>query len=67
MAEAPQDLPSGAGPAYPEVWKGYAALGKVCSASGPIDGRTARLAKLALAVRALSPGRRPCAPVPAAR
>jgi alkylhydroperoxidase/carboxymuconolactone decarboxylase family protein YurZ len=59
MAEAPQDLPSGAGEvaaAYPDVWKAYAALGKACSQAGPIDGRTARLVKLALAVGALSEG-----------
>jgi alkylhydroperoxidase/carboxymuconolactone decarboxylase family protein YurZ len=59
MAEAPQDLPSGAGEvaaAYPDVWKAYAALGKACSEAGPIDGRTARLVKLALAVGALSEG-----------
>lgn len=59
MAEAPQDLPSGAGEvaaAYPAVWKAYAALGKACSEAGPIDGRTARLVKLALAVGALSEG-----------
>ena len=34
----------------------YAALGKACSQAGPIDGRTARLVKLALAVGALSEG-----------
>jgi alkylhydroperoxidase/carboxymuconolactone decarboxylase family protein YurZ len=59
MAEAPRDLPSGAGEvaaAFPAVWKAYAALGKACSEAGPIDGRTARLVKLALAVGALSEG-----------
>jgi alkylhydroperoxidase/carboxymuconolactone decarboxylase family protein YurZ len=59
MAQAPQDLPSGAGEvaaAYPDVWKAYAALGKACAKAGPIDGRTARLVKLALAVGALSEG-----------
>jgi alkylhydroperoxidase/carboxymuconolactone decarboxylase family protein YurZ len=59
MAEAPEDLPSGAGEvaaAYPEVWKAYAALGKACSEAGPVDGRTARLVKLALAIGALSEG-----------
>ncbi len=55
----PDDLPSGAGEvarAYPKVWEAYAALGKACSESGPIDGRTARLVKLALAIGALSEG-----------
>ena len=59
MAQAPEDLPSGAGEvaaAYPAVWKAYAALGKACSEAGPVDGRTARLVKLALAIGALSEG-----------
>ncbi len=57
--DAPEHLPSGAGEvakAYPEVWRAYAALGKACSEAGPIDGRTARLVKLALAIGALSEG-----------
>lgn len=59
MADAPQDLPSGAGKLaaiYPRVWESYAALGRACSQAGPIDGRTARLVKLALAIGALSEG-----------
>jgi alkylhydroperoxidase/carboxymuconolactone decarboxylase family protein YurZ len=59
MAERPENLPSGAGEvakAYPAVWEAYAALGKACSEAGPIDGRTARLVKLALAIGALSEG-----------
>jgi alkylhydroperoxidase/carboxymuconolactone decarboxylase family protein YurZ len=55
----PEDLPSGAGEvarAYPDVWEAYASLGKACSEAGPIDGRTARLVKLALAIGALSEG-----------
>ena len=59
MAEAPKDLPSGAGEvakAYPDVWNAYAALGKACSEAGPVQGRTARLIKLALAIGALSEG-----------
>ena len=59
MAEAPEDLPSGAGEvaeAYPQVWQAYAALGRACSQSGPIEARTARLVKLALAIGALSEG-----------
>lgn len=59
MAEAPEDLPSGAGDlaaAYPDVWKAFAALGKACAEAGPVDGRTARLVKLALAIGALSEG-----------
>jgi AhpD family alkylhydroperoxidase len=59
MAERPENLPSGAGEvarAYPEVWNAYAALGKACSEAGPINGRTARLVKLALAIGTLSEG-----------
>lgn len=59
MAANPEILPAGAGEiakAYPEVWDAYAALGKACSEAGPIDGRTARLVKLALAIGALSEG-----------
>jgi alkylhydroperoxidase/carboxymuconolactone decarboxylase family protein YurZ len=59
MAERPENLPSGAGEvatAYPAVWEAYAALGKACAEAGPIDGRTARLVKLALAIGALSEG-----------
>lgn len=59
MADAPETLPSGAGEvarAYPEVWSAYAALGRACSEAGPIEARTARLVKLALAIGALSEG-----------
>jgi alkylhydroperoxidase/carboxymuconolactone decarboxylase family protein YurZ len=55
----PEELPSGAGKvaaAYPEVWRGYAALGKACAEAGPIDRRALRLVKLALAVGAASEG-----------
>jgi alkylhydroperoxidase/carboxymuconolactone decarboxylase family protein YurZ len=59
MANGQEDLPSGAGEvaaAFPNVWKAYAALGKACSEAGPIEGRTARLVKLALAIGASSEG-----------
>ena len=59
MAVAPEDLPSGAGEIardYPEVWAAYSALGKACAQTGPLDRRTVRLVKLALAVGALSEG-----------
>jgi alkylhydroperoxidase/carboxymuconolactone decarboxylase family protein YurZ len=59
MAEVPENLPSGAGEiaqAYPAIWAAYAALGKTCSEAGPLDGRTRRLVKLALAVGTLSEG-----------
>lgn len=59
MAIDPEDLPSGAGHVaehYPELWKAYSALGKACSEAGPLDGKTLRLVKLALAIGAGSEG-----------
>ncbi len=56
MAQLP---PSGAGKFaenFPEVWAAYDALGKAASESGPIDGATRRLIKLALSVGANSEG-----------
>jgi alkylhydroperoxidase/carboxymuconolactone decarboxylase family protein YurZ len=52
-------LPSGAGNVaddYPDVWDAFAALGAACAAAGPLDERTRRLVKLALAVGARSEG-----------
>lgn len=54
-----EELPSGAGKlarAYPNVWKAYEALGKSTAEAGPLDGRTRRLVKLALAIGASSEG-----------
>ncbi|WP_447894951.1 carboxymuconolactone decarboxylase family protein [Vreelandella sp. GE22] len=54
-----EKLPSGAGDVageYPEVWNAYAALGKACSHSGPLEGRELRLVKLALAIGNRSEG-----------
>jgi alkylhydroperoxidase/carboxymuconolactone decarboxylase family protein YurZ len=59
MTIAPEELPSGASEVartFPEVWAAYAALGKACAEAGPLDRRTARLVKLALAVGAQSEG-----------
>jgi alkylhydroperoxidase/carboxymuconolactone decarboxylase family protein YurZ len=59
MAEAPENLPSGASKiaqAYPTIWAAYAPLGKACSEAGPLEERMRRLVKLALAVGALSEG-----------
>ena len=55
----PEELPAQAGDfarQAPEVWKAYSELGKSCSESGPIDGETKRLVKLALAVGSQSEG-----------
>ena len=41
---------------YPEVWKAYQALGEACGTAGPLDPKTARLVKLALAIGAKSEG-----------
>jgi alkylhydroperoxidase/carboxymuconolactone decarboxylase family protein YurZ len=60
MSQQPPDqLPSGASKvarAHPEVWAAYAALGRAVAEAGPLDRRTARLVKLALAIGALSEG-----------
>ena len=42
--------------AYPEIWQAYAQLGKACSEAGPLDARTRRMVKLALAIGARSEG-----------
>jgi alkylhydroperoxidase/carboxymuconolactone decarboxylase family protein YurZ len=59
MAEAPENLPSGASrvaQVYPDIWNAFAALGQACSEAGAIEGHTLRLVKLALAIGALSEG-----------
>ena len=59
MADSSENLPSGAGEiaqTYPAIWAAYTALGQACSEAGPLDDRTRRLVKLALAVGALSEG-----------
>lgn len=35
---------------YPEIWEAYGRLGAAASASGPLDRKTERLVKLALAI-----------------
>lgn len=35
---------------HPTLWRAYEALGKACAQAGPLDGRTRRLVKLALAI-----------------
>lgn len=40
----------------PELWKAYQSLGKACYEAGPLDERTRRLVKLALAVGTGSEG-----------
>ncbi len=54
-----QDLPSGAGELardYPSLWDAYEALGKATAEAGPLDSKTRRLVKLALAIGASSEG-----------
>ncbi|MFD2189354.1 carboxymuconolactone decarboxylase family protein [Pistricoccus aurantiacus] len=54
-----EQLPSGAGEVaeqYPDIWQAYAQLGEACANAGPLDERTRRLVKLALAVGARSEG-----------
>ncbi|WP_156927104.1 carboxymuconolactone decarboxylase family protein [Azospirillum halopraeferens] len=53
------DLPSGAGrlaESFPAVWDAYAGLGGACAEAGPLDPRTRRLVKLALAIGVSSEG-----------
>jgi alkylhydroperoxidase/carboxymuconolactone decarboxylase family protein YurZ len=52
-------LPSGAAKIaknYPDIWAAYEQLGAACAEAGPLDARTIRLVKLALAVAAESEG-----------
>lgn len=59
MSEKTDELPSGAGEvarAHPAVWKAYSALGKAVAEAGPLDERTRRLVKLAMAIGASSEG-----------
>jgi len=54
-----KDLPGAAGrvaEAYPDIWNAYAALGVACADCGPLDAKTRRLVKLALAIGAASEG-----------
>lgn len=54
-----EDLPSTAGGVateYPDLWAAYAGLGKSASDAGPLDARSRRLVKLALAIGAGSEG-----------
>ncbi len=41
---------------YPGVWKSYQNLGEACNNAGPLDEKTTRLLKLALAIGAKSEG-----------
>lgn len=41
---------------FPEVWEAYAGLGKAQAEAGPLDARTRRVLKLALAIGAGSEG-----------
>lgn len=53
------NLPSGAGDIaeqYPEIWEAYSSLGKACAEAGPLDARSRRLIKLALAIGSRSEG-----------
>ncbi len=41
---------------HSDIWTAYQALGEACAKTGPLDGRTRRLVKLALAIGARSEG-----------
>jgi|SRR6185437_3644158 alkylhydroperoxidase/carboxymuconolactone decarboxylase family protein YurZ len=52
-------LPAGAATIakrHPRIWAAYQELGAACAESGPLDARTRRLVKLALAVGSQSEG-----------
>ncbi|MDE2184603.1 MAG: carboxymuconolactone decarboxylase family protein [Alphaproteobacteria bacterium] len=52
-------LPAGAGVLarrHPKVWASYAELGEQCGEAGPLDARTRRLVKIALAAGAALEG-----------
>ena len=52
-------LPSGAArlaTSHPEIWDAYQKLGESCAKAGPLDAKTRRLVKLALAVASHSEG-----------
>ena len=54
-----QELPAGAGKLaarYPSVWRAFETLGEAVATTGPLDDRTRRLIKLALAIGAGSEG-----------
>jgi alkylhydroperoxidase/carboxymuconolactone decarboxylase family protein YurZ len=48
--------PSAIAKSHPDIWKAYGELGAACAAAGPLDARTRRLVKLALAVGAGTEG-----------
>lgn len=53
------DLPAKAGDiakTWPDVWRAYASLGEACAKAGPLDQKSIRLVKLALAIGASSEG-----------
>lgn len=41
---------------HPDLWKAYQQLGEACATSGPLDDRSRRLVKLALALASGSEG-----------
>ena len=52
-------LPAGAAKIakrYPQIWAAYQQLGAACAETGPLDARTLRLVKLAIAIGAESEG-----------
>jgi alkylhydroperoxidase/carboxymuconolactone decarboxylase family protein YurZ len=54
-----KSLPAAAGDLarkHPKLWKAYSALGEAASEAGPLDARSRRLVKLALAIGAQSEG-----------
>lgn len=56
MNEKLPDFLQGVIEEYPDVWKAYQDLGEACATAGPLDPKTVRLVKLALAIGSKSEG-----------
>jgi len=56
MSEKLPDVIEGIRAEHPQVWEAYTALGDAAGDAGPLDARTQRLVKLALAIGAREEG-----------
>ncbi len=56
MTELPPSRAGDVARLFPDVWNAYASLGKAVAEAGPLDDRTRRLLKVALAIGARSEG-----------
>jgi len=56
MTELPPSRAGDVARLFPDVWNAYSSLGKAVAEAGPLDNRTRRLLKVALAIGARSEG-----------